>query len=74
MTRAIDGLVNVDLGDQKPPDWMVRVKEDYFKAGDSFFKSPELPELLEPDTGIAAVHMVLLPRPVSRPVTLQCYI
>src|SRR4051794_21908887 len=26
---------------------MVRVKEDYFKGGDSFFKSPELNELLE---------------------------
>jgi uncharacterized protein len=47
MTRAIDGLVNVDLGDQPQPDWMVRVKEDYFKAGDSFFSSPELPELID---------------------------
>ncbi len=47
MTRAIDGLVNVDLGDQPQPDWMVRVKEDYFKAGDSFFKSPELSELVD---------------------------
>ncbi len=45
--RAIDCLINVDLGDQKPPDWMVRVKEDYFKGGDSFFKSPELNELLD---------------------------
>lgn len=47
MTRAIDGLVNVELGDQQQPDWMVRVKEDYFKAGDSFFKSPELSELID---------------------------
>ena len=47
MTKAIDCLVNVDLGDQKDNEWMVRVKEDYFKADDSFFKSPELPELLE---------------------------
>ncbi|HEY9557977.1 MAG TPA: amidohydrolase family protein [Acidimicrobiales bacterium] len=47
MTRAIDGLVNVAFGDQKQPDWMVRVKEDYFKGGESFFKSPELNELLE---------------------------
>ena len=29
------------------PDWMVRVKEDYFKGGESFFTSPELPELLD---------------------------
>ena len=47
VTKAIDCLVNVDFADQKQPEWMVRVKEDYFKGGDSFFKSPELPELLE---------------------------
>jgi predicted TIM-barrel fold metal-dependent hydrolase len=47
VTRVIDCLVNVDLGDTEQPDWMVRVKDDYFKAGDSFFKSPELPELLD---------------------------
>ncbi len=47
MTAAIDCLVNVDFADQKIPDWMIRVKEDYFKAGDSFLKSPELNELLD---------------------------
>lgn len=47
MTRAIDGLVNVDFADREMPDWMVRVKEDYFKGGESFFKSPELSELLD---------------------------
>jgi uncharacterized protein len=46
--RAIDGLVNVNFGDvAKQPDYMVRVKEDYFKGGDSFFSSPELGELLD---------------------------
>ena len=34
--RAIDGLVNVDFGDvAKQPEYMVRVKEDYFKGGDT---------------------------------------
>jgi predicted TIM-barrel fold metal-dependent hydrolase len=47
MTRAIDCLVNVDFADRQLPDWMVRVKEDYFKGDDSFFKSPELSELLD---------------------------
>src|SRR3954470_8367192 len=47
MTRAIDCLVNVDMGDMPQPDWMVRVKDDYFKGGDSFFKSPELSELID---------------------------
>src|SRR2546425_4661296 len=47
VTRAIDCLVNVDMGDVKQPEWMIRVKEDYFKGGESFFKSPELAELLD---------------------------
>ncbi|HTR68802.1 MAG TPA: amidohydrolase family protein [Mycobacteriales bacterium] len=47
MTTAIDCLVNVDFADRKQPEWMVRVKEDYFKAGDSFFSSPELSELID---------------------------
>lgn len=47
MNRAIDCLVNVDFADQELPAWMTRVKEDYFKGGDSFFKSPELSELIE---------------------------
>jgi predicted TIM-barrel fold metal-dependent hydrolase len=46
-TRAIDGLVNVSLGDQAPPKWMVRVKEDYFKAGDSMFQPVELDALID---------------------------
>lgn len=47
MTRAIDCLVNIDMGDGPPPEWMVRVKEDYFKGDSSFFSSLELPELID---------------------------
>ena len=47
MTKAIDCLVNVGFADEMQPEWMVRVKEDYFKGGDSFFKSPELSELID---------------------------
>ena len=47
MQRVNDCLVNVDLGDMKQPEYMTRVKEDYFKGGDSFLSSPELPELLD---------------------------
>jgi len=46
VNRAIDCLVNVDLGDRKQPEWMIRVKEDYFKGGESFLASPELSELI----------------------------
>ena len=39
--RANDLLINVDMGDNVQPDWMVRVKEDYFRADSSMFqKSP----------------------------------
>ena len=47
VARAHNLLVNTDMGDMKQPEWMVRVKEDYFKAGDSMFKSRELNELLD---------------------------
>ena len=47
VARAHDLLVNTDMGDMKQPEWMVRVKEDYFKAGDSFLASPELGELID---------------------------
>src|SRR5437879_513466 len=62
MTRAIDCLVNVDLGDIKQPEYMVRVKEDYFKAGDSFFHSPELPELLDDMDKNGVARAILLTR------------
>jgi uncharacterized protein len=62
VTRAIDCLVNVDMGDQKPPEWMVRVKEDTFKGGESFFRSPELPELLEDMDANGVERAILITR------------
>ena len=47
MNRAIDCLVNVEFADRQQPDWMIRVKEDYFKGGESFLSSPELPQLVD---------------------------
>lgn len=47
MTRSIDCLVNVDFADRPIPEYMKRVKSDYFKAGDEFFSSPELPQLID---------------------------
>ena len=44
--RAIDCWVNVTMGEQKPPDYLIRVKEDYFKGGDEFFKNIEPAELI----------------------------
>ena len=63
MTRAIDGLVNVDFADREMPEWMIRVKEDYFKGGDGFFASPELGQLLD-DMDAHGVEKAILNCPV----------
>lgn len=44
---VVDGLVNVDFEERRLPEYMTRVKEDYFKGGDDFLSSPELSQLLE---------------------------
>ena len=59
-TGAIDCLVNVDMGDMQQPEWMVRVKEDYFRGGDSFFKSPELSELIDDMDANGVARAILL--------------
>jgi hypothetical protein len=63
VARAHDLLVNTDMGDVEQPEWMVRVKEDYFKAGETMFTSRELPELLDEmdRMGVSAVLMTNLP-------------
>jgi predicted TIM-barrel fold metal-dependent hydrolase len=60
--RAIDCLINVDMGDRNQPDWMIRVKEDYFKAGDSFLRSPELTELIDDMDAHGVARAILLTR------------
>jgi uncharacterized protein len=60
VARAHDLLVNTDMGDVKQPEWMVRVKEDYFKAGESMFTSRELPELLDEMDQMGVERAVLM--------------
>ena len=45
--RSIDCWVNVTMGDIKPPDYLVRVKEDYLHGGSDFFRSFTPEEMLE---------------------------
>lgn len=73
MTRAIDCLVNVDMGDAKPPEWLVRVKEDTFKGGDSFLKSPELPELIDDMDANGVERAILLTRLGEKPDRARRY-
>jgi predicted TIM-barrel fold metal-dependent hydrolase len=60
VVRAHDLLVNTDMGDMKQPEWMVRVKEDYFKAGESMFQSRELDELLDEMDAMGVERSVLM--------------
>jgi len=60
VARAHDLLVNTDMGDVKQPEWMVRVKEDYFKAGESMFTSRELDELLDEMDTLGVERSVLM--------------
>jgi predicted TIM-barrel fold metal-dependent hydrolase len=72
--RAIDGLVNVELGGDDPPEWLVRVKEDYFKGGDSFFASRELSELLDDMDANGVEKAVLLTRLTGGPDRAQRFV
>ena len=60
--RAHDMLTNVDMGGMKPPEWMIRVKEDTFKGGDSFLASRELPEVLDEMDALGVERAVLIAR------------
>ena len=60
VARAHDLLVNTDMGDMKQPEWMVRVKEDYFKAGQSMFESRELGELIDEMDAMGVERSVLM--------------
>src|ERR1700733_5244636 len=63
--RAHDCLCNVDMGDVVQPDWMIRVKEDYFKSNLNM-RSRELPEMLEGMDTLGVRRAVLLTR-VTKP-------
>ena len=45
--KAIDPWVNVNMGAVADMPFMKKVKEEYFKAGDDFFKNIEADDLIE---------------------------
>ncbi len=45
--KAIDPWVNVSMGAMVNTPFMQKVKEEYFKAGDDFFRNIEADELVE---------------------------
>src|SRR5215471_4867076 len=46
-SRAIDAFVNVNMGSQERPDYLVRVAEDYFKRSEEMFHDFSIAEMLE---------------------------
>lgn len=57
--RAIDPWVNVNMGEAPPAEYLIRVKEDYFKAGEEFFQSIEAEKLVA-DMDEAGIEKVIL--------------
>ena len=57
--RAIDPWVNVNMGETRPEEYLIRVKEDYFKAGEEFFQSIEA-ERLVADMDAAGIEKAVL--------------
>ncbi|WP_433520429.1 amidohydrolase family protein [Nocardia pseudovaccinii] len=45
--KVIDGLVNVHFGERDQPDWMLKVRDDYFKGPASLYTQVDLAELLD---------------------------
>ena len=64
--RAIDCWVNVNMGDTAPPEWLLRVKEDYFRGGPEFLQNIELEQLLA-DMDEVGIEKAILSVRVSDP-------
>jgi predicted TIM-barrel fold metal-dependent hydrolase len=65
--RAHDGLVNVHFGDtERQPEWMIRVRDDYFKKDESLFERWELSAVLD-EMDANGVERAVLTANVSKP-------
>ncbi|NND65998.1 MAG: amidohydrolase [Halioglobus sp.] len=67
--KAIDLWVNVSMGAMADTPFLKKVKEEYFKAGDDFFRNIEADELvaLMDDIGVEKVLLSVVPyRPEQR--------
>jgi predicted TIM-barrel fold metal-dependent hydrolase len=57
---TVDCLVNVDMGDRLPTDWLVRVQEDYFKAGPSMLQNTDFSQLIDEMDELGVERAILL--------------
>jgi uncharacterized protein len=59
--QVIDCLVNVHFGETaKQPDFMLKVRDDYFKGPDSLYDPVELPQLLDEMDAHGVVKAILM--------------
>ena len=63
---AIDLGVNVSMGGSKDVDFLQRVKEDYFRGGDDFFRDLSIAECVDAMDS-AGVERAVLTTPAHRP-------
>lgn len=47
MRKVNDCLVNVHFGEREQPNWMLKVRDDYFKGGTSMYAQVDLAELVD---------------------------
>ena len=66
MQKAIDGWINVDMGEQADVEFLKRVKEDYLKGGDDFFRSFEPGDLL-PEMDRLGIERAIVTLNVAKP-------
>jgi predicted TIM-barrel fold metal-dependent hydrolase len=64
--RAHDCLINVHFGDDAQPEWMFRVKDEYFKRDDSIFGKWEMAKVLD-EMDANGVRRAIVSGNVNRP-------
>ena len=64
--RVIDCLINVHFGDEAQPEWMQRVKNEYFKKDDSIFGAWEMSRVLDEMDAQGVEKVVVMGQIASR--------
>ena len=73
--RAIDCLVNVHFGETATqPDFMLKVRDDYFKGPQSLYDQVELPQLLDEMDANGVVKAILMDNVVKPSVTARSFV
>ena len=73
--RAIDCLVNVHFGETaKQPEFMLKVRDDYFKGPKSLYDQVELPALLDEMDEHGVVKAILMDNLVKPSVTARKFV